>query len=201
MSNSEVKICNRALLKIGEPPILALDNTSKASRNCGLVYPDLRDALLRMYNWKFAIARATLAEEVTTRHLGEFSFSYRLPADCLRLIEPNREIVHYRVEGQSLLTTTPIEGIKYIRNVTEARLFDSSFREVLIMMIAAELAISIPDNQNLLAVLRRDTDIFLSDARFVGAIEDGPSMVLAEDWLYSRYAGTSGPNGPYHVRW
>ncbi len=200
MPASEVQICNRALLKIGESPILALDNTTKASRNCALVYPDARDALLRAHPWNFAIKRATLAL-LPDKPLGEYSQQYALPADLLRMLEPNRELYHYRIEGNKILSTFDISHIKYIRKVNAVAEFDSSFREALITQVAFELAISIPDNQNLRSSLWNEYKDKVADARGIGAFEDGPSEVLAEDWLYARYAGTSGPTGPYRVRW
>ena len=54
---TELDICNEALTSIGENPIVALDDSSKASRLCVLKYASKRDYLLRKYAWNFAKKR------------------------------------------------------------------------------------------------------------------------------------------------
>lgn len=57
MAASEVVICNKALLEIGEQAISALSDTNNRGTSCNLIYASIRDSLLSMHPWKFALRR------------------------------------------------------------------------------------------------------------------------------------------------
>ena len=52
---SSIEICNDALTMLSQEPVMALDDTTKASRLCKQRYEPVRDALLRSYPWSFAM--------------------------------------------------------------------------------------------------------------------------------------------------
>lgn len=54
---TSVDICNYALARLGDISITALDNSTKASRLCTLLYAQLRDEVLSVFPWTFATRR------------------------------------------------------------------------------------------------------------------------------------------------
>jgi hypothetical protein len=80
-------ICNRALrhLAIGKP-IASLTENSENARACADFYDEVRDEVLRDFNWPFARRFAALALVGGTATLAvtpEWQYSYRLPDGCL----------------------------------------------------------------------------------------------------------------------
>jgi len=57
MAASDVIICNKALLELGEEPITLLTDTNKRAEKCNLIYASVRDSLLSSHPWKFALKR------------------------------------------------------------------------------------------------------------------------------------------------
>ncbi|KKN01516.1 hypothetical protein LCGC14_1127040 [marine sediment metagenome] len=57
MAASVVEICNKALLELGEESITLLTDNNKRAEKCNLVYDDIRDSLMSMHPWKFALRR------------------------------------------------------------------------------------------------------------------------------------------------
>ncbi len=191
--SSEVEICNRALTEVGSKTVIALDSTSKRSRLCLLHYAPQRDALLRSYNWKFAIERATLAL-IDETVLG-FNYSYQLPTNYLRIIYPDVNQQFYRIEKGRILTNLPLGYIRYIFREENPTKFDASFQEALALRIAIRISKSLSDNTNLKEQLKDDFDSAIREARNTSAIEDGPNWIDSEEWLSSRYMGIAGPTG------
>lgn len=54
---TSVDICNYALARLGDISITALNNSTKASRLCTLLYAQLRDEVLSVFPWSFATRR------------------------------------------------------------------------------------------------------------------------------------------------
>src|SRR5581483_10865340 len=82
---SQTGICNRALEKLGEDPIVSINDGSKQAQALKRVYTDTLNALLVEHPWNFAKQRAELAASATPPAWG-FSYSYPLPIDFLRLL-------------------------------------------------------------------------------------------------------------------
>jgi hypothetical protein len=89
MADSEVAICNLALLKIGAPGGLigSLEDRSAEAAACKLLYPQARNDLLREHRWPFATRHAYLSQlggddwdADTTFALGDY-VSYAPSAD------------------------------------------------------------------------------------------------------------------------
>ena len=191
---SEVEICNRALVKLGEKTILSLDDDSKTGRTCNLLYEPTRDYVLRSHPWNFAIKRVELAQN-TEGPVYDYDYSYKLPSDCLRVLIPNREQWVYGIEGRNLVTDWPDSWLKYIRRVEDTNQMDASFKESLACKLAAEMAVTLTDNDARHKDMVQLYQISITQARGVDAMEDGPRWLTSEEWLDSRRVGVAGPTG------
>lgn len=141
MPISNVQIANAALLKLGQKPITAFDETGKGALLANNTYEIHRDALLRAIPWRFAIARTSLAAS-TTAPGWEFPNYFPLPSDpyCLRVLTiENLSDTDWREEGRKIATSAEAPlNIKYIRRVTDPNEFDSLFVETLIAKLQWE---------------------------------------------------------------
>ncbi len=67
MAASDVIICSKALQEIGEEPIDALTDNNKRAEKCNLIYASVRDSLISMHPWKFALRRVQRELNSNTR--------------------------------------------------------------------------------------------------------------------------------------
>tara|TARA_Y100001951_G_C11281173_1_gene265474 strand:- start:851 stop:1450 length:600 start_codon:yes stop_codon:yes gene_type:complete len=186
VSTSNVEICNLALTKIGEEPITALTEDSKAGRLCNLHFNRTRNMTLRAHNWNFAIKRSDLAKSTTTPEF-KFTAQFALPDDLIRLLDTN--LVNdqdYKVEGKFILCSSDTLKIKYVAEMLDPSYFDELFIEALSCKLAAELAIPLADNVSLAEFMYQQYAAKLRTARSIDATEGYPDYLEASTWLDSR---------------
>ncbi len=185
---SEVQICNIGLSFINVPAITALTDNSKAGRECNLNYEPKRDDLLRLYEWKFATTRVSLAPTTTTPAY-EWTYEMNLPADCIKLLHVGDVDGYQRVyslENNKILTNETILYIKYTKRITETSTMDPLFRAALSMYLAQHLANPLGMKSEYKKALD-EYEAKISDARFAGSIEDYDEVMEATDWIESRF--------------
>ncbi|MBX9697871.1 MAG: hypothetical protein K2X74_00485 [Acetobacteraceae bacterium] len=187
---SEVGICNRALDMLGQPPILALDNSSKTAAACLRNYGPSRDYVLRSYPWNSATARVSLVALTEAPAFG-YARAFQLPADCLRVMDTEDDLkdVSWRREGNLLLTdaASPLR-IRYIRRLTDPSLMDDMLAEVIAAHVASSIAYQIVGSNEAVAraaTLYREKH---ADARMLDAREQSQDEGFSIDtWLNARF--------------
>lgn len=172
---SEVSMCSSALGRIGDEPILTLEDDSTRAKLCKRLYPDLRDAVLREHPWNFAVRRMQLGKLATAPAFG-WAYQYQLPHDpyCLRVVAMERD-EPYVIEGRKLLSDVDPAKIRFIAKITDTGEFDALFTECLTARLAAELAYGLAKDSRLGESLFRIYEYKLASAR--GA--DGQEGTLA----------------------
>jgi hypothetical protein len=163
---SETQIANAALVALGERRINSLSDNTKTANLILTRFDDVRDALLRSMVWNFAVARDELAA-ATIKPRFQFTYSYPLPTDCLRVLEvDNRWGFDWRVEGNAVVTdiTSPLQ-ITYIRRITDPTKMDPLFRQLFAVALAFELCEAITGDDDKLIGLSNKHAILLDEAR------------------------------------
>jgi len=161
MAISWTSICNMALAKIGAKPISNIDtDTTNNAIKCRAIYKNTRDALLRGFEWNFAIERAELAQLASTPEYG-FNYEYTLPTSpyCLRVLSME-DGSSFEVEGRKLLTDEDECKIKYI-----------IFVNLMACGIAAQIAIGITNSGTMKDRMDKDFKDAKLDAGMIDAIE------------------------------
>lgn len=142
MALSDVKICNRALSKIGAKSISSLDApTGPNEKACALHYEDVRDEILSVDPpWSFAITRKSLDQE--TNSLGEdYTYKYALPNDCLSPIDfVDAEDADWIREGRYIFTDETSVILRYVKTVTDITVYPKLFVSAMVYRLAAALA-------------------------------------------------------------
>ena len=139
MATSDIQICNNALLRLGASTITSFDDGTTAANACNQVYEQVRDALLRMHTWNFALTRVALAADSAAPSF-EYSYQYTLPSDFIRVQEIYQQNGPYRIEGQKLVTdmVAPL-NLVYVSKITDPTQFDPLFVEVLTLLILVRI--------------------------------------------------------------
>jgi len=190
MAVSEVQICNNALIKVGSDIISSLTENTKGAKLCNQLYSILRDELLRMHPWNFAVKRVQLAAESTAPDF-EFTYQYQLPSDFLRLLDVYNYSTRYRVEGDKVLSDDDTIQIIYIAQITDPQMFDSAFSEVLATRLASEIAYSLSGSRSLADSLTEIYSRKLSMAKMADAQENYNDSLRIDTYLDARFQGAS----------
>lgn len=147
MANSATKICNLALLKLGQKRITDITEDSPTARKCNEIYEQVRDELEQAgpeKGWKFCqqlISISVSADEPAFR----YDYQYQIPADYLRMVsvEAGGEIITDATrKGDFILTNLESSEIdlEYVKHVTDEAKFPPHFIKVFAIKIAIELA-------------------------------------------------------------
>lgn len=171
-ADSEVDICNQALGLIQQGSIVALDQAhSTAARTCKTYYAITRDRLLADYRWNFNTERSSFPA-VTVPTFG-FRYAYAKPATCLRVLSVDGcEQDDWTIEGEHLLTdrAAPLYA-RWLKRVTEPRLFSAHFLDLLAHEIAIKLAPSLARQRGIANDVAERADLLRRSATRADASE------------------------------
>ena len=186
---SDVGIANAALRKLGQPPITAFSENSKAARLANERFAELRDELLSRHPWNFAFKRASLAASSTSPAWG-FANAFPLPIDYIRMFEVNGEDEasgKWKVEDGSVVTdlAAPLD-VRYIYKVTDANRMSAGFREALASLLAADWAEDITGDTAKAVRMDRKAIRAEAQARSNDGQEGIPDQFEANEWLEAR---------------
>lgn len=190
---TSVSICNLALARCGvKQSIASLTEQSENARSCNLFYDQSRQALLREIPWSFAERFHTLALVSTTETGNNWAYSYRYPADAVRvnyIVDqagsriPNPPVpFKLGSDSQGRLVYCDYEDAvcSYNHNITDVSQFDSLFVDTMAWRIATELAPFLSRDANFSAKVNQDYFMALRKAAAAAMNEEGQ-----EEWQSS----------------
>lgn len=144
-----VQIANIALRSLGVKRITALTDDVESARVLNDIYTHIRDEMLAIHPWNFAIKYSdTLAENATDPEF-DFDYSCALPTDTLRVIELEDAEDKFKQVGGNLFTDTEDPKIKYIAQITTPASFSSAFVTAYAARLAAEACYALTDSRTL----------------------------------------------------
>ena len=187
---SIVAICNAALRKVGADTITGLNQGVKNSNFCNDRYADLRDALLEMHPWNFAVKRVKLAQTTTTPAI-KFDYSYALPTDYVRAVgvfdsDEGYGIVDHKIEDNRVVSSAFEVWMLYISKVTDPNKMSPLFREALSALLAIEAATSITESRTLRELMTAEFKSALRRARSADSQADLPDRMPIGSWVTGR---------------
>lgn len=190
---STTQIYNLALTKIGAARITDPGDEAKAAQSLSAVYEITRKNELAIHPWTFAMTRAQLPALTALPPFG-WSRAYRLPTDCLRLVEVGQFYVLYQqdiklfeIEGQTIVCdeASPLD-IRYIADVTNPGLFSAPFVEALACKLAAVVAEDITQNSTKRQLAEDAYEKAIRAARRSNAIQLPPQPTPEDTWTLAR---------------
>jgi hypothetical protein len=193
---SEVDICNRAILEVHGSPITSLSDNSEEGVSCSILYPQLRDEVLRAHFWNFAITQKTLQLDVTAPLFG-FQRRYLLPEDYIRIRRLKFDRHSYKVQGNYLHTDSSGVDIEYVKREENTTLFDPLFVSALVLRLASSLAYPIAGSAERAGQLLTQYTSFMKEAKRRDGQEGTPDDLTADLFVDSR----RGDSGNYPSDW
>lgn len=151
--SSTTEIANMAISLLGIAKEIAnLDTENSAeAKACRRFYTTIRDAVLADYPWPFATKFATLSLVATSPN-DEWGYSYRYPADALRLRrilsgirnDNSDSRIPYKIaqdaSGQLIFTDKQSAQVEYTINITTVEFFPADFALALAYRLAGAVA-------------------------------------------------------------
>lgn len=180
-----IDIVNRALGYLGAEPLVSLDQATPLAAKVKVVWPLVRDDVLRDHPWNSCKSRVRLGQLATEPVFG-FRYQYQLPADFLRLVDMDPADGRYQVEGHWLLSNSPCLSIVYIRREENPQMYDAQLVAVLSVKLAAELAYGVTSSTSLAQSLEEMYQKKLREAKSVNARESDPAVIRASRWVSAR---------------
>ena len=139
---SQVDLCNKALRRLGEDPIISLDSNTIWGRRCLTALPEVVRTVLSLDIWRSCTKRAELAASASTP-IG-YTSSYPLPADCLRLGALKLgQYQNWAIEGNQILTEQAQDAslqIMYVAEEKDPNKYTALLYEAVAMGLAHELS-------------------------------------------------------------
>lgn len=192
---AKIEIINRALLKLGEPPISSISDAA-FGHSYEIIYDDMKKLLLSSYPWRFAVKKINISRDAK-KILGKSV--YHLPADFLLLIKvcakkstdsrivSEDELSGYEIVGKSVVCLTD-DGIvvEYVSAIDDEDIFPPIFREALAAKIAAELAMRLKQSVSLKQALDAEFYNFIRQAELNNEIEKDVEILPDNSWVNVR---------------
>lgn len=182
---SDTEICNSALTKIGERSITSITDSTKQARTCNLRYDPCRLAILRAYNWNFAIKRVILAP-LTTTPAFRFENEFALPSDFIRIIDVDLGRNAFKIEDNKILINADSVELIYSADVTDESKFDPLFSETLAAYLAWDISLVITDSQSIKNEMWKTYRRLLAEAKFTNSVEEEPIISRADTFISAR---------------
>lgn len=192
MAATALNICNGALIKLGARTITAFTDTTKEAELCTERYPRLRDKMLRDHTWNFAKINTTLTNDGASELAPRWAYAFSVPPDMarpLRITDVNDfEVLGEFVQGtfHTNAETIILRYVQKFEDTDDGVDFPDDFAEALSNLLAADICVSLTQEQSLRATYYEAYVLSLSQARFNGAIEKLNEAVADDDWAASR---------------
>lgn len=193
MPLSNVQIANRALGKLGARRIDSLADASVNARAVKAAFEMVRDRLLRMHPWNFAIRRTEVAADEAQTLFGGL-YQFRKPEDFLCLLR-GREAgssrqerrSHWRIEGEFVVgAVAPPLQFRYVARIENPEQFDSLFADTFALALAVELSDELTQDRQRKEVLLAEYQQMLREARRINGLENPEETPPEDDWVLAR---------------
>ena len=188
--NSDVEICNLALLACGATGIDTLDDDTQEAKICKLIYKSSRDNFIRKHNWNFATKTLSLTLSVETT-IG-YASTFQLPDDYLKFVQLIGTQYKTKIVGDKLATNATSVSIEYIARIENVTLYPADFVEAFSLAMAMKMIYKFNQSINAKQSLQTDAKNALREARTADGQEGTMPDMMQDTWIDSRLGAADG---------
>lgn len=200
---SKTEICNLSLSFLGASQIVNISDNNAKAQVLRAEYEHVKRSELRKHTWRFAIKRDSLSALTSTPVSGPYTQEFELPTDCLKVLMagdswPGADMSDYRtgpssddyvIEGNRILSNLPAPlSLRYIYDVDDSGVFDSSFVVAFAAMLAWKTCERITQNTDKRRLAQNEYDEAVQAALRANAIEKPAEYPADSSWVLSRIA-------------
>lgn len=177
MNYTNISLCSKALLKIGASTIASFEEGTAEAEVSANLYPYIRDGLLSMYPWSFAVTQVRLPRLEGTP-VADYKYAYLLPNDFLRVVSAGGNGrgrgIEFRISENCIHTNASEINLTYIFRPAE-NAFPAYFCEALINKLAFEFCLPLTESTSRAEFLSSQASDSISRARSIDAQQATPS--------------------------
>lgn len=187
MATSAIQICSNALLLVGAQTINAFSENNDRAKLVSNLWPNCRDAILRMHPWNCAVKRVALAPDVTAPAF-EWASQFTLPPDWLRTLSIGKEGEHpsFRMEAGKILCDENPLNLRYIFRNENVASWDALLVEAATAYMAMTCAYPITKSASMVEAMKGMLALKLRQAKTIDGQEDPPEQVGDYPFLDAR---------------
>ena len=194
MTETNISISNKALLKCGAATIANFSEGTHEANVCSTMYETVKQGLLYYTFWNFAIAKQQLNLLAETPTDASYKNAHSLPGDIIRIqsvFDTNGDpIIDYSVEGQKIYSNETQIYLEYVQDMDE-QYFPVFFIEALVAKMAYEINEAITGIGSLSDRLLNDLNLKIRAARIADGQENPPSNIMPAGRLIEAHAGST----------
>lgn len=176
---SRVSIMNRALRRVNAPQIASPDESGASARQCSMAWGDTLEAVLADHEWSHAVRWMPLAKLATPPPFG-FACAYRLPTECLRLIDVRAipdlraPAARHELVGREVYTDASpcLARIVVLHDTPDE--WPGHFSSAFVARLASEIASTLAQSSDMGVKLYREYLQVLDTSRLTDASQSNP---------------------------
>lgn len=150
----------------------------------------------RMHPWNSCMKRVNLTPTTTTPAFG-YTYSFALPADCLRVDSVNNK-PDYRREGKFLLSNNSTLSLRYIAEIIDPSQLDSMLTDAIAHYIAYSMAYDVTQSDTARQTMYKGFQESLKQAKSADSKENPAQVLDAEYLLSARFNGPASDDRRYN---
>jgi len=153
---SKISIISGAAVRLGNDPVISLDEGSKAATVGSNLYDTVLESLLAAHRWRFATGKKDL-DLLADTPLNEWQYAYQLPANpkVITIIRVYPRMEYERFEDKIYCESNQGIAIDYVYRPTE-EYFPAFFVDLVEYRMAMEMALPITGSRTLRDQFRAD---------------------------------------------
>jgi len=153
---SELSIISGAAVRLGEAPIISLDEDTKAVQAGVNLYDTILEATLSWHRWRFATGKIDL-NLLAAEPLNEWNYAYQLPTNpkVVTIIKTHPRLNYERYEDKIYCNTNAGIAIDYVYRPDES-MFPSYFVDMMEVRMASAMAIAVTGSRTLKQLMDDD---------------------------------------------
>lgn len=146
MAESTISIINLALLKLGERPIMSLEDESVQGKTAKEVHAQAFRYVLSKHPWTAAVEYARLLPDAqwSSEDSVRYPFRYRIPNKLVKVLciydSNEHQSYNWKRRGNYIFTEEPRIYVEYVKDITNNAAIDSTLAEVLTCYLAYVMA-------------------------------------------------------------
>jgi hypothetical protein len=189
---TDVSICSNALLMLGDSSIQDLAEENDRARLASNLFPQVRDAVLRLHPWNCAVKRVALAPDVATPVI-DYAYQFTLPSDWVRTLQVGEYGCEddHRSEGRKILADCDPLYLRYIFQNTVVATWDTALIHAVSLLMKAAMAYGITKSMSVSNAAMDEALAFLKVCRAIDGQDDPPETLGDFRLLTSRFGGRS----------
>ena len=193
MSDSNVKIANIALTKMGASRITAFTENTEEAKAVNAVYNDILDEVLSSHPWSFAQKRVVLATLSDTPIDTEDGMTtiYARPSDLIMVNMISSGTAQVKLEAEGILSDTADLKMIYTYRNTDPITYFPAFTQALATRLASEICMALTQSATKASAFLEDYEnLKLPRAKSQDSKQGTPRNILQNEWTNARLAGT-----------